>query len=173
MRSSLGGALKRSSGDGLVQLFANQLVLLVSRLLVLRQQRELIKAHWQGPLPADIQLLRDAELAPKSASKQSSSGNPAVLYAALGCSLLASVVLLVVDIETSSSVRGKAEARQAIAAEFLGREGQPLKPYQRALREASLAHSRGDVPAEHAAYRRVLQILNSEDRNPFTGVTGE
>ncbi|WP_460416934.1 FUSC family protein [Pseudomonas sp. microsymbiont 2] len=51
------------SGDGLVQLFANQLVLLVSRLLVLRQQRELIKAHWQGPLPADIQLLRDAELA--------------------------------------------------------------------------------------------------------------
>ncbi|QXI37798.1 FUSC family protein [Pseudomonas xantholysinigenes] len=50
------------SGDGLVQLFANQLVLLVSRLLVLRQQRELVKAHWQGPLPTDIQLLRDAEL---------------------------------------------------------------------------------------------------------------
>ncbi|WP_194789868.1 FUSC family protein [Pseudomonas sp. UFMG81] len=50
------------SGDGLVQLFANQLVLLVSRLLVLRQQRELVKAHWQGPLPADIQLLRDTEL---------------------------------------------------------------------------------------------------------------
>ncbi|MDH0303163.1 MULTISPECIES: FUSC family protein [unclassified Pseudomonas] len=51
------------SGDGLVQLFANQLVLLVSRLLVLRQQRELVKAHWQGPLPTDIQVLRDAELA--------------------------------------------------------------------------------------------------------------
>lgn len=50
------------SGDGLVQLFANQLVLLVSRLLVLRQQRELVKAHWQGPLPADIERLRDAEL---------------------------------------------------------------------------------------------------------------
>lgn len=50
------------SGDGLVQLFANQLVLLVSRLLVLRQQRELVKANWLGPLPVDIQLLRDAEL---------------------------------------------------------------------------------------------------------------
>lgn len=50
------------SADGLVQLLANQLVLLVSRLLVLRQQRELIKQHWQGPLPADIQLLRLAEL---------------------------------------------------------------------------------------------------------------
>lgn len=36
------------NADGLVQLLANQLVLLVSRLLVLRQQRELIKQHWQG-----------------------------------------------------------------------------------------------------------------------------
>jgi len=51
------------SADGLVQLLANQLVLLVSRLQVLRQQRELVKQHWQGPLPADIQLLRQAELA--------------------------------------------------------------------------------------------------------------
>ena len=51
------------SADGLVQLFANQLVLLTSRLLVLRQQRELIQQHWEGPLPADIQLLRQRELA--------------------------------------------------------------------------------------------------------------
>lgn len=51
------------SADGLVQLFANQLVLLTSRLLVLRQQRELVQQHWQGPLPADIQLLRQRELA--------------------------------------------------------------------------------------------------------------
>ncbi len=36
------------NADGLVQLLANQLVLLVSRLLVLRQQRQLIKQHWQG-----------------------------------------------------------------------------------------------------------------------------
>lgn len=50
------------NADGLVQLLANQLVLLVSRLLVLRQQRELIKQHWQGPLPVDIQLLRNDEL---------------------------------------------------------------------------------------------------------------
>lgn len=50
------------SADGLVQLLANQLVLLVSRLQVLRQQRALIKQHWQGPLPSDIQLLREAEL---------------------------------------------------------------------------------------------------------------
>lgn len=50
------------NADGLVQLLANQLVLLVSRLLVLRQQRELIKQHWQGPLPEEIQLLRQDEL---------------------------------------------------------------------------------------------------------------
>lgn len=50
------------SADSLVQLFGNQLVLLVSRLQVLRQQRELIREHWQGPLPLDIQLLRQREL---------------------------------------------------------------------------------------------------------------
>ncbi|RFQ29032.1 FUSC family protein [Pseudomonas sp. ATCC 13867] len=50
------------NSDGLVRLFANQLVLLVSRLLVLRQQRELIARQWEGPLPADIQLLREREL---------------------------------------------------------------------------------------------------------------
>lgn len=50
------------NADGLVQLLANQLVLLVSRLLVLRQQRQLIKQHWQGPLPEEIQLLRQDEL---------------------------------------------------------------------------------------------------------------
>ena len=50
------------NSDGLVQALANQLVLLVSRLMVLRQQRELIQRQWQGALPADIQILRQTEL---------------------------------------------------------------------------------------------------------------
>jgi hypothetical protein len=131
----------------------------------------LVRFGEDGHLP-ELRL-NDADAAPKSSAKPASGGNPAVLYAALGCSLLASVILLVVDLETSGSSQSKATARQAIVAEFIGQDGQPLKPYQRLLREASLAHSRGDLKAEHDAYRRVLLILNSEDRNPFAGVTGD
>lgn len=131
----------------------------------------LVRFGEDGHLP-ELRL-NDADSAPKSAAKPASSGNPAVLYAALGCSLLASLILLVMDVDTSAASHSKAAARQAIVAEFLRQDGQPLKPYQRLLREASLAHSRGDIKAEHEAYRRVLQILNSEDRNPFTGVTGD
>ncbi|MGA4816231.1 FUSC family protein [Pseudomonas aeruginosa] len=48
--------------DGLVQLLGNLLVLMASRLLLLRQHRLLVLAHWVGPLPADIQALLDRAL---------------------------------------------------------------------------------------------------------------
>ncbi|OLF53581.1 FUSC family protein [Pseudomonas chlororaphis] len=51
------------SADGLVQLLGNQLVLLTSRLTVLRHQRELLRARWVGELPEAIQQLRADELA--------------------------------------------------------------------------------------------------------------
>ncbi|MGE7955531.1 FUSC family protein [Pseudomonas sp. NPDC089530] len=51
------------SADGLVQLLGNQLVLLTSRLTVLRHQRELLRARWVGELPEEIQKLRADELA--------------------------------------------------------------------------------------------------------------
>lgn len=51
------------SANGLVQLLGNQLVLLTSRLTVLRRQRTLIGERWQGELPEDIQQLRADELA--------------------------------------------------------------------------------------------------------------
>lgn len=51
------------SADGLVQLLGNQLVLLTSRLTVLRHQRELLRARWIGELPEAIQQLRADELA--------------------------------------------------------------------------------------------------------------
>jgi len=141
-----------------------------ARFITDRAGETLVRFGEDGHLP-ELQL-RDAHAAPKSAAKNISAGNPAILYAALGCSLLASLVLLFIDAETTVTAEGKAAARQAIASEFLGREGQPLQPYQRLLREANLAHSRGDVAAEHEAYRGVLRLLNSEDRNPFTGITG-
>lgn len=49
--------------NGLVQLLGNQLVLLTSRLTVLRHQRRLINERWAGEFPEDIQRLREEELA--------------------------------------------------------------------------------------------------------------
>ncbi|MCU1751245.1 FUSC family protein [Pseudomonas sp. 6D_7.1_Bac1] len=49
--------------NGLVQLLGNQLVLLSSRLTVLRHQRLLLSERWKGELPEDIQRLRTEELA--------------------------------------------------------------------------------------------------------------
>ncbi|WXL26566.1 FUSC family protein [Ectopseudomonas mendocina] len=49
--------------NAMVQLLRNQLVLLTSRLTVLRHQRILIKDRWVGDLPEEIQRLRADEVA--------------------------------------------------------------------------------------------------------------
>ncbi|VVO02866.1 FUSC family protein [Pseudomonas fluorescens] len=50
------------SADGLVQLLGNQLVLLTSRLTLLRHQRLLIGERWKGAFPEQTQRLREDEL---------------------------------------------------------------------------------------------------------------
>ncbi|SDH90728.1 FUSC family protein [Pseudomonas abietaniphila] len=51
------------STDGLVQRLANQRVLMISRLAILRRQRVLIDERWKGEFPEDIRRLRADELA--------------------------------------------------------------------------------------------------------------
>lgn len=104
--------------------------------------------------------------------RKSGQGNPVLVYAALAFSVLASAVLLVLEPEISSPANSRAGARKEIVREFIGQPGQPLKPHQQLLREATLAHSRGDSKSEREALRNVLKMLNSEDRNPFVGLTG-
>ena len=108
---------------------------------------------------------------PKAASQK--EGNPALLYGALGFSLLSSVLLLF--LENSAPGLASSDARTARATlfrDFIGEEADSLQPWQRQLREAGLAYSRGDQKAERIAYLRVLKMLNSEDLNQFTGLTG-
>ncbi|MDI7059453.1 FUSC family protein, partial [Pseudomonas aeruginosa] len=62
--------------DGLVQLLGNLLVLMASRLLLLRQHRLLVRAHWVGPLPADIQALLDRALRVLDALAGQGGGGP-------------------------------------------------------------------------------------------------
>ncbi len=86
-------------------------------------------------------------------------------YVALGASLLATVVLLLVPADSGvSSVNQRDQARQAIT-EFYGNPKEEPTPWQRKLREARLAHSSGDRQAERRAYQQVLDMLNAEEYN--------
>ncbi len=142
----------------------------VAKFVTDRAGSTLVRLGEDGQLP-ELQL-KESLGSPKAAAQKRRQSNPAVLYAVLAVSILSSIVLLFVDLEGGLSSEGKAYSRQVIVQEFLGEERQALLPYQRLLREASLAHSRGDAAGERDLFRRVLRLLNSEDRNPFTGVTG-
>lgn len=142
----------------------------VAKFVTDRAGATLVRLGEDGQLP-ELQLKENLG-SPKTTAQKRRESNPAVLYAVLAGSILSSVVLLFLDLEGGVSAEGKAYSRRVIVQEFLGEEQQPLLPYQRLLRDASLAHSRGDAAGERDLYRRVLRLLNSEDRNPFTGVTG-
>ena len=105
------------------------------------------------------------------------SGNPFLLFLVLGGSLVTSLILLFVDTSPvgQGSAEQKATARQILAAEYYSHlnPNTPLAEYQRLLREAHWAHSRGDFKREKELYRQVLLLLYAErGRNTYTGLTG-
>lgn len=127
-----------------------------------------------GSLP-NLRLEERTEGEREKEKKRSSS--PLLLILVLSGSLLTSLILLFVD--TSSIGQGTAEqklqARQILAAEYYSHlnPNQPLAEYQRLLREAHWAHSRGDLKREKELYRKVLLLLYAErGRNTYTGLTG-
>ncbi len=142
----------------------------VAKFVTDRAGGTLVRLGEDGHLP-ELQL---SELlgSQKARVQKRRESNPAILYGVLAFSILASVAMLFLDFEGGATAGGKAYSRRVVVEEFLGDEGQPVQPYQRLLREANLAYSRGDGAGERDLYRRVLRLLNSEDRNPFTGVTG-
>ena len=142
----------------------------VARFITDQPGEPLVKLGEDGHLPE--LALADAGPARTAADRKAKAGNPALAYLAVGCSLLVSLGLLFVEADLPSASSGdKARARQEIT-EFYGAQRQELRPYQRLLREARLAQARGDKEAEQSAYRRVLELLNSEDNTGFTGLTG-
>jgi len=105
------------------------------------------------------------------------SGNPFLLILVLGGSLVTSLILLFVDTSPvgQGSAEQKATARQILAAEYYSHlnPNTPLAEYQRLLREAHWAHSRGDFKREKELYRQVLLLLYAErGQNAYTGLTG-
>jgi type III secretion system (T3SS) inner membrane Yop/YscD-like protein len=143
----------------------------VAKFITDRKGETLVRLGEDGHLPE--LALAEVTALNQDKRKRPSQGNPALIYGALGFSLLASLAMLFLDpaVMDERSL-SKSEARQAVMHDFVGSDKGPIKPYQRLLRDAGLAHSRGDVKSERAAYLTVLRLLNSEDKNPFTGITG-
>ena len=143
----------------------------VAKFITDRKGETLVRLGEDGHLP---ELALAEVTAPKrDKRKRPAQGNPALIYGALGFSLLASLAMLFLDpAVTDERSESKTVARQAVMSDFVGGDKGPIKPYQQLLRDAGLAQSRGDNRSEREAYLKVLKLLNSEDKNPFTGITG-
>ncbi|MBC8117016.1 MAG: hypothetical protein H7062_21685, partial [Candidatus Saccharimonas sp.] len=143
----------------------------VAKFITDRKGETLVRLGEDGHLP---ELALAEVTAPKhDKNKRPARGNPALIYGALGFSLLASLAMMFLDpAAMDERSESKTVARQSVMRDFVGGDKGPIKPYQQLLRDAGLAQSRGDFKSERDAYRRVLRLLNSEDKNPFTGITG-
>ena len=143
----------------------------VARFLTDTSGDALVQLGEDGTMP-ELMLEADADKK-KTKEKGTKENNPLIMYVAMGLSFLMSLSLLVVDLEPSSSSRqGVSTARQELEDGYYGDESKELEPYQRLLREAQFARSRGDQSSEQQAYRRILGMLNSEDKDRYTGLTG-
>jgi hypothetical protein len=142
----------------------------VAKFITDRPGETLVRLGEDGHLP---ELALQETAAPKVDKQKKQQGNPALVYAVLGFSLLASVAMVFLDPPAMDQhAASTVEVRAKIANEFIGDEKGPKTPCQRLLREAGLAHSRGDFAGERNAYLTVLSLLNAEDKNPYTGITG-
>jgi len=143
----------------------------VAKFITDRKGETLVRLGEDGHLP---ELSLAEVTAPRhDKRRRPTQGNPALIYGALGFSLLASLAMLFLDpAVTDERSESKTAARQSVMRDFVGNDKGPIKPYQQLLRDAGLAQSRGDFKSERAAYLKVLLLLNSEDKNPFTGITG-
>lgn len=129
----------------------------------------LVELGADGHLP-ELALQDDPTHKEKQPKKKQS--NSALLYSALGLSFLSSLAMLFAEVDPPSvSELSKADAREEIVR-FFGSDEKDLETWQRRLRAARLAHSRGDNETELRRYREVLSSLKSEDRDPHIGMTG-
>jgi len=123
-----------------------------------------------GTLP-ELHLDR-IEQQQKGQQQQEKSANPLVLAVALAVSFSLTLLMLLVDPSGSGVDTGSKDyARQQVQAHYLSTRP-PLKDYEQMLRKALQAHAQGKLALEKDYYRRVLDMLNAEDKNEYKGLTG-
>jgi hypothetical protein len=126
-------------------------------------------------LGADGQLpqLKLQEGPAKDRNKEKGQGsNTLVMIAVFGFSFGMSILMLFLPEGGPPAETTKAEALKDVQTFYIEDQPLPLEPYQILLREAKQARSRGDIEAERARYRRVLDMLHAEGKNKFKGLTG-
>jgi hypothetical protein len=146
----------------------------VARFINDRTGEPLVKLGEDGQLPA-LELTELAEAQPRE-RREARNTNPVLLYGLLGCSFVASLLMLVIDPQSkSASERSEAAQARQTLQQFYGDPKATLLPYQKRLREAEVAHSQGNFRDEQEAYQEILRLLNSTDiRDPrnLNGLTG-
>lgn len=122
-----------------------------------------------GKLPT-LQLVDEAKPNVKEGELKS---NPVFIGLLICFSLLTSgVMLVVVGTQPSQTAVKVQEARTSIRDFYEVRIDEEVAPFQRELREAQLANSRGDYRTEIRNYEKVMARFHAEDRNKFKGLTG-
>ncbi len=140
-----------------------------ARFITDRSSAPLVELGENGQLP-HLELLEGPQRS--SARKQHSESNPLVLVGVISASLCLSVLLLFTDF---SQIGGGSPSKDLVRRElreFYGKDDEPLRSYQKHLRQAQQAHSRGDFTAERREYRRVLLLLRAEGTSEYVGITG-
>ena len=144
----------------------------VARFITDQQGDTLVKLGEDGHLP-ELQLAEGETRKKVETAKKES--NPVVLYAVLGLSVCASLLMVLVDFESSAGSQEHRDKARQLIVQFYGNPDDELQPYQSMLREARLARSRGRLfrrtqhlrsgsqPAECRGYSPVVYRI---DRRP-------
>jgi len=145
----------------------------VARFVTADAAESALKPAADGKLP-ELQLREAGEKSPREAGRRSM--NPLVLFGLLAMSVVMSVVLVLAPSGPSEPSKSKArlDARRIIREEYFSDMDSPGpgKSYQRCLREAQSAQSRGDSKTERKLYRKVLDALRADRANFDKGLTG-
>ena len=125
-----------------------------------------------GQLP-ELQL-QEHEQKKKKTEPRTTTINPLVLFGVISLSVVLSILLVLYEAPEPPESEQVKTARTTIEGCWSNAEStDPLKPYQIYLREAHVAHTRGDYKTERKLYRQVYGLLKVEGEAVITNIDHE
>jgi len=132
----------------------------VARFISGEVARSTLEVAENGQLP-ELQL-QASEQKKKESEPKTTTINPLVLFGVISMSVVFSILLVLYEPPDREPVEVE-RAREAIKDCWDNVDpDDPLEPYQRYLREAYRAHTRGDRKSERQRYRQVNRLLQVE-----------
>lgn len=137
---------------------------------IIQQETVEPKLTKDGKLPT---LLLADEEKPRVKEKTGLTSNPMFVGLLICFSLVSSAgMLFLIESGYPEAKLEVEEARADVVRFYQVREDQELQAYQRELREAQRAYSRGDFSAEASYYQKVMLRFHNENLTQFSGLTG-